>query len=227
MANRPADKDHPFGHGRAEWVTAILIGVFLGYIGISFLMESISQLRSGSKTEFGGLAWIVLAISILGKEGLAQYAFYQGRKFQAKSVIADGWHHRSDALSSVIILVGLLIGKNFWWIDGVLGILVSFFIFYATYEILADIFKTLLGEKPDEITQQRLKTLINDVSGRDLYLHHIHIHNYVNHKELTFHIRLPSHMSLQEAHAIASRIEKKINVEMEMQATIHMEPLSK
>ena len=102
------------------------------------------------------MAIIITIISIILKEGLAQFAIITGKKIDSKSIIADGWHHRSDAVSSLIILIGIFIGRYFWWIDGVLGILVSIFIFYTAFDILKGAINPLIGETPN-------KELINNI----------------------------------------------------------------
>lgn len=225
VAKKPADKDHPFGHGRAELIAALIIGGILAVIGINFLIESIRRLQDHTLVQYGLIAKVVTIVSILAKEALAQYAFRLGRRTNTKSLIADGWHHRSDALSSVIILTGIFLGGDWWWIDGVLGIIVSLLIFYATYEIFSGSVHKLLGEKPDEKTFRKIKEITYRVSKRELFLHHMHIHTYGDHKEVTFHIRLPKEMTLEEAHDIATKIEHTVREELAIQATIHMEPL--
>jgi cation diffusion facilitator family transporter len=225
FSKKPADKDHPFGHGRYELVTALTIGAILGLIGYSFLLGSVEKLIDHETAQFGLAAIVVTILSILGKEGLAQYSFFIGRKSNNKAVTADAWHHRSDAITSIIILMGILFGSRFWWIDGVLGIIVSVFIFYVSYKICSEAINRLLGEKPDEATLGQIRDISFQIANRDLYLHHIHIHTYGDHKEITFHIRLPSEMTLEEAHRIATRIERRILEELNIQATIHMEPL--
>jgi cation diffusion facilitator family transporter len=225
FAKKPADKEHPFGHGRYELVSALTIGAILGLIGYSFLLGSIEKLKEHETAQFGLAAIIVTIASILGKEGLAQYAFFVGKQSNNQAVTADAWHHRSDALSSVIILLGIVFGSRFWWIDGVLGIIVCLLIFYASYKICSDAINQLLGEKPDEKTIRKIRDITFQIADRELYLHHTHIHTYGDHKEITFHIRLPSTMTLEEAHKIATKIEHRIQEELNIQATIHMEPL--
>jgi cation diffusion facilitator family transporter len=225
FAKKPADKEHPFGHGRYELVSALTIGAILGLIGYSFLLGSIEKLKEHETAQFGLAAIIVTIVSILGKEGLAQYAFFIGKQSNNQAVTADAWHHRSDALSSVIILLGIVFGSRFWWIDGVLGIIVCLLIFYASYKICSDAINQLLGEKPDEKTIRQIRDITFQIADRELYLHHTHIHTYGDHKEITFHIRLPSTMTLEEAHKIATKIEHRIQEELNIQATIHMEPL--
>ena len=225
ISSKPADKEHPFGHGRAELIASIIIGVILGVIGFNFLIESFQRIKQHQVIEYGLLAKIAVIVSIALKEVMAQYSFWSGKKYNSESLIADGWHHRSDALSSIIIIIGIFFGGQLWWIDGVMGLIVSGMIFYATYQILSKASDTLLGEKPDQKTLKRITAISKEIASREIYLHHTHIHTYGDHKELTFHIRLPSDMPLDQAHDIATRIEKRINEELNMEVTIHMEPL--
>jgi len=225
ISNKPPDKEHPFGHGRAELIASIIIGVILGLVGFDFAKDSISKLVNKEGVGFGSAAIWVIAVSILVNELLAQYAFWIGRKTGNPSMKADGWHHRSDALSSVIILVGILFAKNFWWIDGVLGFIVSILLFYAAYEIIKDGINPLLGENPDDELLSELKTIANKTSGMETHLHHVHIHRYGRHLELTMHIKLPQETTLKNAHQIADNIERDILKKLHIEATIHMEPI--
>jgi cation diffusion facilitator family transporter len=225
ISNKPPDKEHPFGHGRAELIASIIIGVILGFVGFEFAKESISKLVNKEGVQYGIAAIWVIAASILVNELLAQYAFWIGRKTGNPSLRADGWHHRSDALSSVIILVGIFFAKHFWWIDGVLGFIVSMLLFYAAYDIIKDGTNPLLGETPEEDLLSELKKIANDASGMETHLHHVHMHRYGEHMELTMHIKLPRETTLKNAHQIADDIEMEIARKLSMEATIHMEPL--
>jgi len=226
LSTKPADEDHPFGHGRADLVSSVIIGVMLSFIGFEFVLESIAQLKGGQKVVFGSVAIVVTIISIVVKEVLAQYAFWAGKKVDSPILKADGWHHRTDALSSVIVLVGILIGRYFWWIDGVLGLIVASLIFYAAYEILRDSTNRLLGEIPNDKIVKEISKITTDLN-LDVCPHHFHMHKYGNHIEMTFHILLPPDISLEEAHDKANSIENSIRKKLDIEATIHMEPTNK
>ena len=111
-------------------------------------------------------------------EGIAQFSIRMGRKYKSKSLIADGWHHRSDAIASAMIVAGIYAGRYFWWVDGALGIIVAVLIFYATFDILKQSINPLIGEKPDEETTWSLLLLTNRIVGNDCDIHHVHIHRY-------------------------------------------------
>jgi cation diffusion facilitator family transporter len=224
VSNKPADKQHPFGHGRAEIIASIIIGVLLAVIAFDFVLESIHKLRNHESAQYGKIAIFVTIFSVLVKEALAQYAFWASRRSKAKSLKADAWHHRSDAISSLVLLIGILVGKNYWWMDAVLGFMISALLFYAVYEIMKDSISSLLGEKaPDELVQQIMEVSQNS-TDIDVRPHHILAHNYGNHTEVTLHIKLPPDMNLEEAHSIATKIEQNIEKDLKICATIHMEP---
>ncbi len=226
VSKKPADKEHPFGHGRAELISSIIIGFILAIIGFNFLQESVIRLIKKQEVFFGTLAIVVTAISIAVKEGMAQFAFWAGKKEELKSIIADGWHHRSDALSSLIILIGIFLGKIFWWIDGVLGLMVSIFIFYTAYVIIKKSADSLLGEIPNRKLLQRIEDIAKEVYPHNLRLHHFHIHRYGDHTEMTFHIVLPEEMKLNEAGKLTQKLFERINEELNIIATIHIDTKS-
>jgi cation diffusion facilitator family transporter len=225
LASKKPDKDHPFGHGRWELVSSIVIAIILVLIAFGFITDSIAQLRTRESANFGTLAIVVTVVSIVLKELLAQYAFFLGRKSGSSTVKADGWHHRTDALSSLVILIGILFKDYFWWIDGALGMIVSLMLMYAAYHILIESVNKILGEDLDEDLIQEIHSLLRTLYDFDLKPHHFHIHNYISSKELTFHIKIDNHLSVEEGHAIATAIEELIDEKLSIKSTIHLEPI--
>jgi len=229
LSSRKADREHPFGHGRWEHISSIFVAVLLGIVSYEFFTRSITKFKNKETVVYGTLAIVVTVISIVAKELLAQFAFYYGRKTDNTVVKADGWHHRSDALSSVIVLAGIIFsfvfGDKFWWIDSVLGLLVALAIFYATIKILREAITKLLGEEPDADLVNKITERVKSIYHDDLQLHHFHIHNYVLHKELTLHIKLDKNMTLEKSHKIATAIEDMIETDFGITTTIHTEPI--
>ena len=227
LGAKKADKEHPFGHGRWEQIASIFIAFILGMIAFGFFENSIIQLNDKEKVEYGIIAIVVTVVSIIVKELLAQYAFYIARKTGNSSVKADGWHHRSDSLSSVVVLVGILFAKQFWWIDSALGIIIALMLFYAAFVILKEEITKILGEEPSQELIDEITKEIKNIYNNDLDIHHFHIHNYISHKELTFHIRLNKDLTIGNGHEIATKIEKTIMDKFNMSVTIHVEPLER
>ena len=225
LSSRKADKEHPFGHGRWEHIASLFIAMILGIIAYDFIKNSIEQFNSKQSVEYGALAIIVTVVSIVVKELLTQYSFYIAKKTDNSSVRADGWHHRSDALSSLVVLFGILFAKKFWWIDSVLGIIIGIMLFYATFKILKEVITKLLGEEPDDKLKKNILIEINQLLKYNIDPHHFHLHDYIVHKEMTFHIRLKNDMTIENGHNIATDIENMIKEKFDIVATIHIEPL--
>jgi cation diffusion facilitator family transporter len=228
LSSRKPDKKHPFGHGRYEQISSLFIAFLLGIIAYDFMINSIERFRNRESVIYGTLAIVVTIVSIIVKELLAQVAFYIGKKTDNVIVKADGWHHRSDALSSIIVLVGILITKftvDFWWMDSVLGMFCSIAIFYAAFQVMKESVDKILGEEPKQEMIDLINKEIVAIYGTDLNIHHIHLHNYITQKEITFHIRLDKNMSIDDGHKIATTIEEMINEKFEIFATIHIEPM--
>ncbi|MFO7656603.1 MAG: cation diffusion facilitator family transporter [Bacteroidales bacterium] len=225
LSSQKPDKDHPFGHGRWEQIAALIIAFILAVIAWGFMKDSVIKFNQKEYTQFGTLAIVVTIVSIVVKEALAQYAFYIGKKTGNLTVKADGWHHRSDALSSVVVLIGILFARHFWWTDSALGAIISVMLFYASWQIAREAINMLLGEKPSLELLNKITSLIDSRYGNKIYPHHFHIHNYVSHQELTFHIKLDNNMSIAAGHKIATDIENKIYEQFDIIATVHIEPL--
>lgn len=224
MAGRPADSRHHFGHGRAEAIGSTIIATLLAVVGFSFFRESVNRLLHHQPVVFSPLAIIVFLLSAVVKEGLAGFSFWLGKKIKSSSLIADAWHHRSDSIASALIVVGAFLGNRFWWMDGVLGIGVSGLILMATVSIFRSSINYLLGESPSPGFEATIRDAILQADARLEGVHHLHVHEYGEHREVTVHVRLPAEMNLDEAHHIASQVEKNLREQLKVESTIHVEP---
>jgi len=228
LQSKKADEEHPFGHGRWEQISSIFVAFILGIIGYDFLINSIERFQNRESVVYGTIAIVITIVSIVVKEILAQIAFYIGRKTDNVIVKADGWHHRSDSLSSVVVLIGILVTKftvDFWWMDSVLGMFCALAIFYAAFSILKESISKILGEQPKQDLIDKINEEIKLIYQGNFNTHHFHLHNYISQKELTLHLRLDKNMTNENCHEIATIIERIIFEKFEMAATIHVEPL--
>lgn len=226
VSNIPADNKHPFGHGRAELIASLVVGILLAIVGFNFMVESIMKFREQAVFNYGPVAIWVTVASVVVKEVMARYSIMIGKKIKSNSLKADGWHHRSDAISSIVILVGIFVGGRFWWADSVLGIFVSLMIFYTTFSIMKETISILLGENIESEMEERILKLGEDING-NIFLdaHSFKMHHYGHHSELVFHISLPGTYSLSKAHEIASEYETRIEKEYGMEVTIHVDAI--
>ena len=231
LMSKKADKEHPFGHGRWEQISALFIAFILGLIGYEFFRRAIVQfgeMKSGARetVRYGTTALVIMGVSVAVKEALAQFAFYIARKTGNDSIKADGWHHRSDSLASLLVVIGMIFGQRFWWADSALALIVALFLFYATVEIIKETVTKMLGEEPDKNLVDNITASVKAAYGGNLRIHHFHIHDYVTQKELTMHIRLDKNMTIEKGHEIASGIEEMIKKNFGIITTIHVEPLN-
>ncbi len=225
LASRKPDKEHPFGHGRWEQISAIIISMLLVIVGIEFIKSAITKFFVHESAQYGLWAYIATILSIVAKEGLARYAFAIARITGNASVKADGWHHRSDALSSLLVLGGLFLNSYIWWIDSALGILISVMLFRAAYGIIKEAVSKILGEKPPEAIMQQMQEIVKQEMGEKAHPHHYHMHQYGDYTEFTLHVKVPGNETVWHAHQLATQVEKRIKQEMNMEITIHIEPL--
>jgi len=223
---RPADQGHPFGHGRAEAIAALIIGVLLGVVGVGFGYESIVRLLDQQGANWGPMAIAVFLVSALLKEGLARYSIRVGRRLQAPALVADGWHHRSDAVASAVIVLGALVGPGLWWMDGALGLVVAALILHAAWDIIRDASNTLMGGAPSAEIERRIREVVAAHAPPGAEPHHLHLHSYGTHAELTLHLYLDPEMTVRQAHAIADQVEVALKAELGFEATIHVDPMA-
>lgn len=229
LASKKPDREHPFGHGRWELIASLFIAFLLGVVGYQFLADSIDSFQTGESVGYGTFALAATAASIIAKEALAQYAFYLGRRHDNPVISADGWHHRTDSLSSAIVLCGIAATKfikGLWWMDSVLGAICALAIFYAAYKIMMDAITKILGEEPKKEFIDEVGGEIKNIYDGDLKLHHFHLHNYITHKELSLHMRLGKDMTIEKGHDIATAIEKMLKEKYGVDSIIHVEPLT-
>lgn len=224
ISYKPADEEHPFGHGRAEQIASIAIGSMLFMIGLEMMGRSYEKLISGEGLQFSWELIAVLMISTIVKEILTRWSISLGKKYNAKSLILDAWHHRSDAIVTLLLAIGILLGREYRWVDGLLGMGVSCMILFLSVKLIMDVGRELLGMEPTAEERDKLIEIARGVSNEISSVHDIRVHKYGDHVEVTLHIKLPSDMPLDEAHRIATAVEEAIERRMQWRATVHAEP---
>jgi len=220
ISRKPADKQHPFGHGRAELIAAVLIGGLLAAVAVNFFAEALMKLKNRETADYNIFAVVIFSLSVIFKESLAQFSGWAAKKTGMLSLKADAWHHRSDAIASAVILAGIFAGKYFWWIDAVMGMAVSILILHAAYRIIKESSDQILGAEPEENVKQQIIEIINEKAGKSYDAHHFHMHRYGSHVELTFHLRLPGSIPLKEAYDLTVSMAKEIKLRTDIDTTI-------
>ncbi len=220
---KKADKEHPYGHEMGEKIAGVIVAVLLFFIGGNFLIDSVRRLALSEAARFGPAAVWVLAVSVAVKEVLARYSISTARKIDSDSLAGDGWHHRSDALSSLLILGGVTVGRRWWWVDGALGSMVALMLFRTAYALLKKNSSYIMGESLSSQKIKEIKYLVQKEVPGCGEAHHFHIHSYGSHCEISFHISLSGDISLREAHRKATLIEEAVREKTGFEPTVHVE----
>jgi cation diffusion facilitator family transporter len=225
IAYKPPDEEHPFGHGRAESVGSVIIGTLLAVTAYELFNESVRRYLSGESMIFNWVLVVVLSVSVIIKELLARWSLRLGVKYDSKALVGDAWHHRSDAILSALVCIGILFSNYYWWVDSVLGMVVSVIIMFVAIKLIITTSKDIMGSKLPSKLESEVKEIISSISKDISDIHHIHMHKYGEHTEITLHIRLPPNMKLSEAHEIASKVEGELKKRYGWEVTVHIEPI--
>jgi len=212
LAAKESDKDHPYGHERFECVAAIVLAVILLVTGLFIGYAAIEQIKTPTPnmTVPGVLALIAAIVSIVSKEGMYWYTRFYAKKLDSGALMADAWHHRSDALSSVGALVGILAARmGFPIFDPIASLLICLFIIKAAY----DIFRDAISKMVDHACSAELeKEIIDCAAGKEgvLGIDRIRTRVFGNRIYVDIDIRADGNKSLFQAHEIAQTVHDAI-----------------
>ena len=226
MASKPADKEHPFGHGRAETIAALTLSILIGFTGFEFIKTSIGRLIVDEAIEINRMLFVVIIMTIILKECLARLSLILADKIKSDTLKADGVHHRSDMFSSLLVLVafgGVQLGYP--KMDAIMGLGVGAMMIFTAYKIVRSAIDDLLGKPMDSETVQQIKTIsleVEEVSN----VHDIVVHTYGAHKFISLHLEIAEGKSPEKMHDIADQVEKKISKEMEADVVTHVDPVT-
>ena len=228
IAKRPGDKEHPYGHGRAESIATLIIAVLLIVTGLELLRSAALRIYRPALT-VERISWVVGGIlvgAILIKELLARFAHELGVTIKSKTLEADCWHHRSDAFSTVLVLVAM-VGAHYGYlrVDGMAGVAVALIVIWSGYIIMREAVGPLLGEKPSaELLGEIEKTalLLPGVRG----VHNVMVHRYGQINLVSLHIEVPDDKPAGELHALSEEVEDAISAKLGGDAVVHIDPLN-
>ncbi len=228
MAAKPADKEHPFGHGRAETIAALTISILIGFAGFEFLKSSIARFIQIEPIEVTRALFIfmVVLIAIILKEILARISYSLGEAINSDTLKADALHHRSDMFSSILVLVafgGTWLGYP--RLDAIMGLGIASFMLYSAYGIARNAIDDLLGKPVDQQTIQDIKSIAVEVEGI-MNAHDIVVHSYGVNRFISLHIEIPEGESPELMHKKADKVEKLLAVKMNANVVTHVDPVT-
>ena len=226
LASKPADKEHPFGHGRMEYFTSLIIAVFIIIVGFEFFKTSLSRVFNKEDIDVTYFTIIVLVLSILLKFWMYLFNKKMSTIFNNQAMMATSYDSLSDAMTTSITLIGSIISLfTDFPIDGVIGLIVSGLIIKTAISIIKDTLDELLGKPADKETTQQLLDIVMSHQGI-LGVHDLMIHNYgPNNMIASLHAEVDAKQNVLEAHDTIDNIEKEIFEKMKIMTTIHLDPI--
>jgi cation diffusion facilitator family transporter len=226
MARKPSDREHPFGHGKMEPVVTLVVAVLLTVSAVELLEKSVHSVISPAPT-FAS-SWIILLIvgTIIVKELMAVFSFELGVMIDSEALKADALHHRSDVLATSLVVIALIASRfEYYWVDGVMGVMVSLIIVLAAYMIAKDAINPLLGEAPSRDKLEAIERIARQHKGV-LGVHDIIYNKYGQTSIVSLHLEVSDKESLFEAHAMSEEVEEQIVKNTGGTVVVHLDPIN-
>lgn len=226
MAGKPADEDHPFGHGRMEYVSGLVVALAILLMGVELLKSSVEKILHPEVITFQIVSIVILLVSILVKLWMAVFNRKIGEKIQSETMKATAKDSLNDCISTIAVLVGMLIFRFLGYnLDGFIGVLVACFVLWGGYEAVKDTMNPLLGETPDPELVKNIEEMVlrhKIVIG----VHDMIVHDYgPGRRIVSLHAEVPANIDILEAHDMIDHIEMRLMQEYHCEATIHMDPV--
>lgn len=227
ISGKPADKEHPFGHGRIEYVSALTLAFFILIMGFELAKTSVEKFRNPEQVIFSWPALIVLVCSIFGKIWLAYFNTSVGKKIDSVAVNAVVTDSIGDIAATTGTLIALIASRfTSLPVDAVVGVLVALVVMYAGIGIIKDTMGPLLGEPPSKEIVDKLEELVMSYDGV-VGIHDLVLHSYGNAKVIgSLHAEVPANVDVLMSHNIIDNIESDIKEKLGIEISIHMDPVA-
>lgn len=233
ISGKPEDEDHRYGHGKYETLATAIIGIALFAVGVGLLISGgrkVSDVIKGATLPAPSMiALVAAAVSIISKEILYRYTVHVGKNLNSQAVIANAWHHRSDAFSSIGTLVGIggaiFLGEKWRILDPIAAIAVSGFIIKVSIDLIKPAIEELLERSLPDETEKKILDIIASVPEVSSP-HHLRTRRIGNHIAIEIHLRMDGQTTLENAHEVATNVERQLKAEFgpDTHIGIHMEP---
>ena len=226
LAGRKPDPEHPFGHGRMEYLSGLVVSALILLMGVELAKSSFQKILHPEAVEFSVAAVVILLASIAVKLYMSVYNRTIGKKIHSAAMVATGIDSLSDTISTVAVLIAMVVGKlSGLMIDGWVGMVVALFILYSACRAAMETVSPLLGQAPEAEFVQRIEELVlahEDVCG----IHDLVVHDYgPGRVMISLHAEVPSSGDILELHDMIDGIEMELRQQLDCEAVIHMDPI--
>ena len=228
MAGKPADSEHPFGHGRLEYISSLIVSFIILLMGFELLKSSAVKIFKPEKMNFSLPIIVILSLSVLVKVWLYFSGKYMGEKINSSTLKAAAWDSLNDVIATSAVILTTVIGRfvNFPALDGIVGTVVALLIMKTGFEIARDTVGILLGTPAS-------RELVNEISSKVLNgegitgVHDLIVHDYGPGRVMaSIHAEVPDDSDIVAVHEVIDAVEKRIEAEMGIHMVIHMDPVS-
>lgn len=226
FAGKRPDSDHPFGHGRFEYISGFVVSVAILMMGLELLKSSITKIIHPEPVDTGMLSLVIIAASILVKLYMAFYNQRIGKRIDSAAMLATAVDSLSDMVATTVVLIAMLVmkytGIN---IDGICGLLVAVFILYAGIKAAKETMDPLLGMAPSKELVERIEEIVishENIEG----IHDLVVHDYgPGRRMISLHVEVPGNRNIFEIHDLIDNIERELKEELDCETVIHMDPI--
>lgn len=225
-ASKPSDKEHPFGHGRLEYVNSTVMSAIILYVGITLLVESVQKILHPEDSYFSIWTASALIVGIIAKLFLTWWYKRAGENLKSEAFNAYSADSFSDILSTTGVLVAACVEYfSGYHVDGIMGVIMSLFILYTGYGIMKEALNSIIGATPDAEMYEKIKTVILETPG--VYgVHDLIVHDYgPGRRFASLHAELPYNMDMLDAHEIIDTAEKRVKNNLGCDISIHLDPV--
>lgn len=225
-ASKPSDKEHPFGHGRLEYVNSTVMSAIILYVGITLLVESVQKILHPEDSYFSIWTASALIVGIIAKLFLTWWYKRAGENLKSEAFNAYSADSFSDILSTTGVLVATCVEYfSGYHVDGIMGVIMSLFILYTGYGIMKEALNSIIGATPDAEMYEKIKTVILETPG--VYgVHDLIVHDYgPGRRFASLHAELPYNMDMLDAHEIIDTAEKRVKNNLGCDISIHLDPV--
>ena len=226
MAGKPADAEHPFGHGRIEYIAALIVSFLVIEVGFTFFKSSISKIMHSEEITFDPVPFIILILSILVKLWMAFFNNKLGKRIDSKVMLATAADSLGDVITTSATVISIVI-CHFTSInvDAIAGLIVSGIVIWSGVSIAKDTLEPLIGQRVPSELYQKITDMVESYEGI-VGAHDLIVHNYgPNRSMATIHAEVPNDVSIEASHEIIDRIERDAKKELNILLVIHMDPV--
>ena len=226
LANKPADKEHPFGHGRFEYLSAFVVAFLVLQVGFSCFKNSVSKIIEPKPTEFNIIMVGILSISVLLKLWLGVFNRKLGNRIRSSVMKATAADAFGDVLITVVTILAIIVEKlTGLKVDGYMGLVVSLFVLYNGFNIAKETIEPLIGEAVEPEIYEKITTMVESYEGI-VGSHDLIVHNYgPTHTMASIHAEVPNDINIEAAHETIDKIERDALKALDVFLVIHMDPI--